>query len=135
MDAAALRAAARENRLGKHKGEADHKAHVAMDSQVAAIAAGLSIGDTTARSRLFADILRKSTLASLAARYQPVPDHGVKTAGFFVLLGADMPSTLFETAFISNPQDERRLARADFRQKLADAIVNAVRAYREGVGN
>jgi N-acetylmuramoyl-L-alanine amidase len=58
----------------------------------------------------------------------------VKTAGFFVLVGAEMPSVLYETAFISNPGDEKRLAAADFRQKLADSIVNAVRAYRSGHG-
>jgi len=39
---------------------------------------------------------------------------------------------LFETSFISNPDDEARLAKADYRQKLADAIINAIRAYREG---
>jgi N-acetylmuramoyl-L-alanine amidase len=49
-----------------------------------------------------------------------------------VLLGAEMPSVLFETSFISNATEEKRLATADYRQKLADAIVNAVRAYREG---
>ena len=36
-------------------------------------------------------------------------DQGVKTAGFFVLLGAEMPSVLFETSFISNPAEEKRL--------------------------
>ena len=49
------------------------------------------------------------------------------------MLGAEMPAALYETAFISNPSDESRLATADFRQKLADAIVNAVRAYRDGM--
>jgi N-acetylmuramoyl-L-alanine amidase len=43
-----------------------------------------------------------------------------------------MPAALFETAFISNTDDEGRLATADFRQKMADAIVNAVKAYRDG---
>ena len=56
----------------------------------------------------------------------------VLLAGFFVLVGADMPAALFETSFISNPDDEARLATADYRQKMADAIVNAIRAYREG---
>ena len=70
--------------------------------------------------------------ASLGPRFGGSEDHGVKTAGFFVLLGAQMPSVLYETAFISNPDDESRLGTADFRQKLADSVVNAVRAYREG---
>ena len=44
-----------------------------------------------------------------------------------------MPAALFETAFISNPQGEARLNNGDFRQRMADAIVNAIRAYREGL--
>ena len=43
-----------------------------------------------------------------------------------------MPAVLFETSYISNPNDEERLATNEFKQRLADAIVNAVRAYKEG---
>ena len=50
-----------------------------------------------------------------------------------VLAGARMPAALFEVSFISNPVEERRLDSADYRQKIADSIVNAVRAYREGL--
>jgi len=39
---------------------------------------------------------------------------------------------LFETSYISNPVEEQRLASTDYKQRLADAIANAVRAYREG---
>jgi N-acetylmuramoyl-L-alanine amidase len=39
---------------------------------------------------------------------------------------------LFETSFISNEVEERRLASPVYRARLADAIVNAVRAYRDG---
>jgi N-acetylmuramoyl-L-alanine amidase len=56
----------------------------------------------------------------------------VRTAGFYVLAGADMPAVLFETSFISNSEEEQRLSKADYRQKLADAIANAVKAYKEG---
>jgi len=55
----------------------------------------------------------------------------VKSAGFYVLVGADMPAVLFETSFISNSDDEGRLATADYRQKMADAIANAIKAYKE----
>ncbi|XXX82118.1 N-acetylmuramoyl-L-alanine amidase [Sorangium sp. So ce134] len=100
--------------------------------EVAAILSNLNVGDMAARSRHFAELLQRSSLASLSPRYPDTKDQGVKGAGFFVLAGADMPAALFETAFISNPEDEARLATADFRQKMADAIVNAIRAYREG---
>ena len=56
----------------------------------------------------------------------------VELAGFAVLRAPDIPSILIETAFISNPDDEGRLATADYRQKLADAIANAIKAYKAG---
>jgi N-acetylmuramoyl-L-alanine amidase len=43
-----------------------------------------------------------------------------------------MPSVLFETSYISNPVEEQRLATDDGRQLFADAVANAVKAYREG---
>lgn len=92
----------------------------------------LASADTGSRSRLFGELLQRSTVASMAKRYDGTRDHGVKTAGFYVLAGAEMPAVLFETSFISNPEDEARLATADYRQKLADAVVNAIRAYRDG---
>lgn len=85
-----------------------------------------------ARSTEFAGLLQRAAMASLAPSYPDVPDGGVKRAGFYVLAGARMPAVLFETSFISSARDETRFNTGDFRQKLADAIVNAIRAYREG---
>jgi N-acetylmuramoyl-L-alanine amidase len=87
---------------------------------------------SNARSSEFAGLLQRAAMASLAPSYPDVPDGGVKRAGFYVLAGARMPAVLFETSFISSVRDETRFNTGDFRQKLADAIVNAVRAYREG---
>jgi N-acetylmuramoyl-L-alanine amidase len=84
------------------------------------------------QSRTFAMLLQRSTLASLAAGYPEAIDGGVHGAGFYVLVGASMPAVLFETSFISNDLEEIRLGQGRYRQKLADAIVNAVRAYRGG---
>ena len=120
-----IRLAAREN-AGRAKGGA-----VDID-QVNALLSGLNVGDMVARSRHVADLFQRSALVTLAPRYPDTKDQGVKSAGFFVLVGAEMPAVLFETSFISNPDDEARLAKADYRQKLADAIINAIRAYREG---
>jgi N-acetylmuramoyl-L-alanine amidase len=84
------------------------------------------------QSATFARLLQRSTLASLATGYPEAVDGGVHGAGFYVLVGARMPAVLFETSFISNALEERRLSTPRYRQKLADAIVNAVRAYRAG---
>ncbi|MBM4375181.1 MAG: N-acetylmuramoyl-L-alanine amidase [Deltaproteobacteria bacterium] len=133
MDATTVRAVARENHNAKERARAKALDPKMLDAQMASIAAGLNVADTTIHSRTFAKLLQTSAMSSLA-RYGKVTDHGVKTAAFFVLVGAEMPATLFETSFISNPTDEARLGTADYRQKLADAIVNAIRAYRDGLG-
>lgn len=84
-------------------------------------------------SNHFAELLQRAAGASLRQRWTEIEDHGVRKAGFYVLAGAAMPAVLFEGSFISHPIEERRLNSDAYRQALADAIVNAVRAYREGL--
>lgn len=103
-----------------------------LDAEMARIFSGLRSGETAARSRKLGDLLLRASQASLSTRYGDTKDHGIKSAAFFVLAGAEMPAVLFETSFISNPTDEQRLGTADYRQKLADGVVNAIRAYRDG---
>jgi N-acetylmuramoyl-L-alanine amidase len=43
-----------------------------------------------------------------------------------------MPAALFEVSYVSNAVEERRLASEDYKGRLADAIANAIMAYREG---
>ena len=47
---------------------------------------------------------------------------GVKAARFYVLKGARMPAILIETGFLSNPNEERMLKNAYYREKLAEGI-------------
>ena len=53
----------------------------------------------------------------------------VEQAGFAVLKSPDIPSILIETAFISNPDEEKRLNDPEYQDKLVDAIVNGVKTY------
>jgi N-acetylmuramoyl-L-alanine amidase len=53
----------------------------------------------------------------------------VEQAGFAVLKAPDIPSILIETAFISNPDEERRLRDPAYQDKLAEAIADGIRAY------
>jgi N-acetylmuramoyl-L-alanine amidase len=118
----AMRLAAREN-----------AASPAAAAELANALSRLSDPESAAASLHFAGLLQRAAMGSLAQGYGQVPDGGVKRAGFYVLAGARMPAVLFETSFISSPDGETRFNTADFRQRLADAIVNAVRAYREGL--
>lgn len=53
----------------------------------------------------------------------------VERANFAVLRTSDMPSMLVETAFISNPEEERRLNDPAFLRKIAGAVVDGVNTY------
>jgi len=53
----------------------------------------------------------------------------VEQAGFAVLKSPDIPSILVETAFISNPTEERRLNNASYQLKLAKAILGGIKRY------
>jgi len=53
----------------------------------------------------------------------------VERAGFAVLKAPDVPSILVETAFISNPQEERRLNDRAYQDKLARAILGGIQRY------
>ncbi|BCO33205.1 N-acetylmuramoyl-L-alanine amidase [Thiohalobacter sp. COW1] len=55
-------------------------------------------------------------------------DH-VQQAGFVVLKSPDIPSILVETAFISNPSEERKLKQASHQDKLARAMLAGIRNY------
>lgn len=53
----------------------------------------------------------------------------VQHAGFMVLKSPDLPSMLVETAYISNPAEERNLRSSDYQQRLAEAIESGVTRY------
>ena len=53
----------------------------------------------------------------------------VEQASFAVLKAPDVPSILVETAFISNPEEEKRLNDEAYQDKLAQAILQGIRDY------
>lgn len=53
----------------------------------------------------------------------------VEQAGFAVLRAPDIPSILVETAFISNPDEERRLNDNAYQDKMAEAVMRGIRQY------
>ena len=58
------------------------------------------------------------------------PNRGVKQAGFYVLIGASMPNALVEIGFISNPSEEKRLRQSAHKQKIAEAIYQAIKHFK-----
>jgi N-acetylmuramoyl-L-alanine amidase len=79
-------------------------------------------------SRDFASSVQEALVARMKGDF-PVIDRGVHTAPFYVLIGANMPSVLAEIAFVSNPEDERRLKEPEARELIAQSLLEGVRSY------
>jgi len=56
---------------------------------------------------------------------------GIKQAGFYVLVGASMPSVLIETGFLSNPHDAAFLKSDKGQSRIAESVLNAIQKYSE----
>lgn len=72
--------------------------------------------------------LAKSVLGRLG-EINALHKGSVEQAGFAVLKSPDIPSILVETAFISNPDEEKRLNDEEYQHKLATAILAGVKRY------
>jgi N-acetylmuramoyl-L-alanine amidase len=94
------------------------------DPSVNRILLDLTQRETTNQSSGFANLLldRLNGNVDLLRRSH-------RDANYVVLLAPDVPAILLEMGFITNPLDEKRLASADSRKALADAVASAIDAY------
>jgi N-acetylmuramoyl-L-alanine amidase len=69
------------------------------------------------QSSLLAELVQEELDALLGTR-----NRGIKQAPFKILAGVACPAILVEAAFISNPEEEQKLASEEFQAKVADAI-------------
>ncbi len=95
------------------------------------ILADLATKANTGESQRLAESVQRSLIRGLSKEYKGIRDLGTKEALFVVLLGAKMPSILVETSFLSNPEDEQRLASEAYQQALADNVAEAVESFLE----
>jgi N-acetylmuramoyl-L-alanine amidase len=119
-DEAARRLAAREN-------AADLIGGVSLRSRDPTLASVLL--DLSQNASLSSSIEAADDILEEMARVGTVRKRQVMQAPFMVLKSPDVPSVLVETAYISNPDEERRLNSHDYRSRLATAIFTGVRAY------
>ncbi len=70
--------------------------------------------------------IQKATVGKLRRHHKRIKDLRIKPALFYVLIGARMPSVLVETSFISNPEEEKRLRTAKYRQQIAQGIYRGI---------
>jgi len=65
----------------------------------------------------------------MSIKYSNIKNKGVKKAPFYVLMGAQMPSILVETSFISNERECARLASPEYQDRICDAIIAGIGRY------
>lgn len=80
-------------------------------------------------SRDFAASVQEAMVDKIRDVAPAVQDRGVRTAPFYVLIGANMPSVLAEISFVSNPHDEKLLRTPEHRDRIAESLFEGVRAY------
>ena len=124
-DEEAMRVAARENKISFKKMKEMHRQ---MDI-VGMIKNDLLRQNKRDESIKLAHFIQRSMISALNNDYKTRLDLGVKQALFYVLFGAKMPSVLVEVSFISNPQEEKLLAKESYRMQIAKAIAQGLNTY------
>jgi N-acetylmuramoyl-L-alanine amidase len=119
-DKEAARLAARENKAdvisGVNLGEAP--------ADVSSILIDLTQRETMNASATFARLLGRE-----AKPLMPLKANFHRMASLMVLKAPDMPSILFETGYISNPQDAAFLDSAEGRERIAQSVTRAVEVH------
>ena len=93
----------------------------------------IALNNKMDESRDFAAIVQRSMVDTLTPNNKTLRDLGVKQAPFVVLIGASMPSVLAEISFLTNVQEARLLRTQAYRQKIAEALYEAVRKYQSSL--
>jgi len=118
----ALEVAARENAVS------EKSIHELQD-----LVKKITLKEKIEESRELASDVQLSLYAGLSAKSPTLRNRGVKKAPFVVLIGANMPSILAEISFVSNPEDEKKLATSDYRQKIAESLYKGIAKYAGGL--
>ena len=109
-----------------HKNKADIFISIHADSFTSASAGGSSAWyyENSKYDKILA-----AAIGTNAIPAGGLQNRGVREANFYVLKNSWVPSTLFEVAFISNPNEERLLTQAVFQDKIAQGLYKGIEEY------
>lgn len=122
-DRATLRLARMENQLSHMT------RHAARDQDVSLILSDMIQNYKVAESLQLAERIQTALMGRARVYYGEVRDLGFKPGPFYVLVGAGMPAVLAEVSFVSNRQEEARLARPEYRRRLAEGLAAGIRDF------
>jgi N-acetylmuramoyl-L-alanine amidase len=113
--------------LAERENAADLKGGIKLDDKDPVLQGVLL--DLSQTASISASMVAAENVLKSLDRIGEVRKPRVQQAGFVVLKSPDTPSMLVETAFISNREDERKLAQPAHRAKLANAIFAGIELY------
>jgi N-acetylmuramoyl-L-alanine amidase len=93
----------------------------------------IALNNKLDESRDFAAQVQHAMVDKLRSSNRSLKDLGVKQAPFVVLIGAAMPSALAEISYVTNAQEARLLKSNPYRQKIAEALFDAIRRYQNSL--
>ncbi len=122
-DEESVRVAARENSVSTKK---------ISDLQV--ILTDLMLNSKIEESSNLAETVQKKVI-NYGDQFYDLENRGVRSAPFYVLMGAKMPSILVEAGYVTNPRDRDNLQSYKYLKRLAWGISKAVTAYKKDIQN
>ena len=113
---------------------------LAEQENAADLVGGVSLDDKDEQlARVLLDLSQTATISASTAAANRVLQHlkrvgrthkpHVERANFMVLKSPDIPSMLVEMAFLSNPVEERKLRSTAYQRKIAQSVLDGLRAY------
>ncbi len=116
-----VRVAARENAVSTKK-----------ISDLQFILTDLMLSAKTKESRELAASVHETMVQNLRRHYT-IKDLGVRSAPFYVLMGAHMPSILVELGYMTHPDEAKRLKSETYLERQAAGLVEGVKAYQKSI--
>lgn len=97
------------------------------------IVKAIALNNKLDESRDLAGMVQEAMVTRLRRSNRSLRNLGVKKAPFVVLIGASMPSILAEMSFLTNTGDAAVLRTSAYRQRIAEALQQAVTQYRRSL--
>lgn len=117
------------DQAAKRLADRENAAVAGQGSELERIVSTMLQNAFTEGSHDLATHVQRALVSRLRRDYQDVKDLGVRSALFYVLVGAKSPAILVETSFLSNPAEERRLRDPKYQTAITTAIADGVAQF------
>ncbi|NLD36343.1 MAG: AMIN domain-containing protein [Desulfatiglans sp.] len=102
-------------------------------SDLQSILNDLMLNTKISESSRLAHSVQNGVMGDLKKKYQVNKSLGVKQAPFYVLIGAEMPSILIETGFLTNSTERKKLITDNYKDVISEGISKGIEDYIKSI--